>query len=145
MDDFGDFLMRLLPRRTFLAALFAGLTGLLLAAAPASAQVTAFRQAVAESVASEDGVAAFYRGRDFQGIWSGTSAEAVARRNALSWLPHYDAELGAMIAPALPGPFINPPVVLRGVALMDDATLFDADFSYREGTHMGRMLPGIGR
>lgn len=75
--------MRLLPRRTFLAALFAGLTGLLLAAAPASAQVTAFRQAVAESVASEDGVAAFYRGRDFQGIWSGTSAEAVARRNAL--------------------------------------------------------------
>ncbi len=69
---------------------------------------------------------------------------AVAERNALHWLPRYDAELGAVTAPALPGPFINPPVVLRGVALMNDPTLFAPDFSYREGMHMGRMLPGNG-
>ncbi len=70
-------------------------------------------------------------------------AAAVAERNALHWVPRYDAAADAVLAPTLPGPFINPPVVLRGVALMDDATLFDADFSYREGTHMGRVLPGV--
>ena len=62
--------------------------------------------------------------------------EAIADRNALRWLPRFDAELGAVLAPTLPGPFINPPVVLRGVALMDDATLFDPAFRYREGMHM---------
>ncbi len=69
-------------------------------------------------------------------------AAGVARRNALHWLPHYDAEAGCVSAPTMPGPFINPPVVLRGVALMDDATLFDADFRYHEGTNMASMLPG---
>jgi len=69
-------------------------------------------------------------------------AAGVARRNALRWLPHYDADLQAVMAPALPGPFINPPVVLRGVALIDDPTLFSADFRYREGTDMRSLLPG---
>ena len=50
-------------------------------AAPAVAQVTAFRQAVAESAARDDVLAEFYRGRDFQGIWSGNRDRA--RRNAL--------------------------------------------------------------
>ena len=67
----------------------------------------------------------------------------VAERNALHWVPRYDADADAVLAPTLPGPFINPPVVLRGVALMADATLFDPDFCYREGTHMGRVLPGV--
>ncbi|MGL6111457.1 MAG: saccharopine dehydrogenase NADP-binding domain-containing protein [Rubrivivax sp.] len=71
-------------------------------------------------------------------------AAGVARRNALQWLPRYDAELQAVTAPAMPGPFINPPVVLRGVALMDDPTLFDAGFSYHEGTDMGSLMPGRG-
>jgi short subunit dehydrogenase-like uncharacterized protein len=69
-------------------------------------------------------------------------APAVARRNAVSWLPHYDDELGAVLAPTLPGPFVNPPVVLRGVALLHDATLFAADFRYREGTDIASLLPG---
>jgi short subunit dehydrogenase-like uncharacterized protein len=69
-------------------------------------------------------------------------AADVARRNALRWLPHYDADLGAVLAPALPGPFINPPVVLRGVALRDDSTLFSSDFRYCEGTDMASVLPG---
>ena len=49
-----------------------------------------------------------------------------------------------MLAPTLPGPFINPPVILRGVALMQDATLFSDDFVYQEGTPMARLLPGGG-
>ncbi len=69
-------------------------------------------------------------------------AAGVARRNALRWLPRYDAELQAMIGPSLPAPFINPPVVLRGVALIDDPTLFAAGFRYCEGTDMGSLLPG---
>jgi short subunit dehydrogenase-like uncharacterized protein len=69
-------------------------------------------------------------------------AADVARRHALPWLPHWSDELQAVLAPTLPGPFINPPVVLRGVALADDATLFAPGFRYREGTHMGKLLPG---
>lgn len=55
----------------------------LLAALPqaASAQVTAFRQAVAEAAARDDDLAAFYRARDFDGIWS--HAGDAERRNAL--------------------------------------------------------------
>jgi short subunit dehydrogenase-like uncharacterized protein len=69
-------------------------------------------------------------------------AAGVARRSALQWLPRHDADVQAVTAPTLPGPFINPPVVLRGVALMNDPTLFDADYSYHEGTHMGTLVPG---
>lgn len=47
----------------------------------AHAQVTAFRQAVAETAARDADVAAFYRARGFEGLWSGESA--IAHRNAL--------------------------------------------------------------
>ncbi|MEJ6398178.1 L,D-transpeptidase family protein [Yoonia sp. 208BN28-4] len=47
----------------------------------AAAQVTAFRQAVAEAAARDDDLAAFYRARSFEGIWS--HAEDADRRNAL--------------------------------------------------------------
>ena len=57
-------------------ALMVGLTS----APAAQAQVTAFRQAVAETAARDDDVAAFYRARNFEGIWSGESA--VGHRNA---------------------------------------------------------------
>ncbi|WP_194095208.1 L,D-transpeptidase family protein [Marivivens aquimaris] len=50
---------------------------------PAHAQVTAFRQAIAENASQDDAIAAFYRARDFQGLWSGTDEMAQARRNAL--------------------------------------------------------------
>jgi len=69
----------------------------------------------------------------------------VARRNALQWLPRYDADLQSVLAPTLPGPFINPPVILRGIALAQDTTLFSSDFRYQEGTPMARLLPGRGR
>jgi short subunit dehydrogenase-like uncharacterized protein len=71
-------------------------------------------------------------------------AAAIAARNALHWLPRVDDDLHAVVAPTLPGPFINPPVILRGVALIDDETLFAPDFRYREGTNIGALVPGSG-
>ncbi len=49
----------------------------------AQAQVTAFRQAVAETAAKDADLAEIYRARVFEGIWTGTSQEAQTRRNAL--------------------------------------------------------------
>ncbi|EAR51644.1 hypothetical protein OG2516_03630 [Oceanicola granulosus HTCC2516] len=43
-------------------------------------RLTAFRQAVAERAARDETLAAFYRARDFEGIWSGE--EAAERRSA---------------------------------------------------------------
>lgn len=73
------------PRRRSTALPSIALAAILLAGAalPASAQLTAFRQAVAESAASDEDLSAFYRGRDFQGLWTGADDAAVARRNAL--------------------------------------------------------------
>lgn len=49
----------------------------------AFAQTTAFRQSVAESVARDEALAEFYRARDFEGLWTGSTEEDLARRNAL--------------------------------------------------------------
>lgn len=73
---------RPLLRRTLLATIcsigIAGLSGAL----PAQAQVTAFKQAVAAAAASDDAVAAFYRDRDYQPIWTDPGDEARQRRAA---------------------------------------------------------------
>ena len=42
---------------------------------------------------------------------------AVAKRNAYRFAPRYDEDVLAVTAPTVPAPFINPPVVLRAVAL----------------------------
>ncbi len=60
-----------------------GLAALLVVSTPVQAQVTAFRQAVAETAARDDDLAAFYRAREFAGIWTGADATSQARRNAL--------------------------------------------------------------
>ncbi|MBU2993186.1 L,D-transpeptidase family protein [Octadecabacter sp. 1_MG-2023] len=49
----------------------------------AEAQTTAFRQAVAEGAARDEALADFYRARDFDGIWTGTTGRDRTRRNAL--------------------------------------------------------------
>ena len=68
--------------RPLIIALTAGVIGL---AAPhgAEAQVTAFKQTVAEQAARSDGIAAFYRARDFEPIWTGPGDTDRARRAAL--------------------------------------------------------------
>ena len=51
---------------------------------PATAvQVTAFQQAVAENVSGDDQVAAFYRARGFEPIWTGGTEADLERRTAL--------------------------------------------------------------
>lgn len=67
-------------------------------------------------------------------------APAVARRNAIEWTPRFDADAGAVIATSLPAPFVNPPMVLRSWALIDDETLFTPDFRYREGSNMAALV-----
>ena len=65
-------MFRRLPRpllRATAAALFAAALGF--GAAPAMAQVTAFKQAVAEAVATHDGLNDFYRARMFEPVWTG--------------------------------------------------------------------------
>jgi murein L,D-transpeptidase YcbB/YkuD len=59
----------------------AAVTPLLMVAPAAHAQVTDFRQAVAQAAASDDDIAAFYRERNYEGIWSASADRR--RRNAL--------------------------------------------------------------
>ena len=60
---------------------FAAFTMLLFVAPFAQAQVTDFRQSVAQAAASDSDLAAFYRERNFDGIWSANGDRD--RRNAL--------------------------------------------------------------
>ena len=64
-------------------ALALGGLGLGMTSVPAQAQVTAFKQAIAEAASSDDGVAAFYRENDYQPIWTGSGDMDRARRSAL--------------------------------------------------------------
>ncbi len=69
-------------RRTICVALIAA-SVCLAAPQPGQAQVTAFKQAVAEQASQNDAIAAFYRARNFEPIWTGASDADLARRNAL--------------------------------------------------------------
>ncbi len=55
----------------------------LFAADQATAQVTAFKQAVAEAAADDRDIAAFYRSVGFAPVWTGTTDADLARRSAL--------------------------------------------------------------
>ncbi len=70
-------------------------------------------------------------------------AAEMARRNAYHFAPHFDADVQAVIAPTIPAPFVNPPVVLRSCALLADATLFSKDFRYSEGMNMRSFMPDL--
>ncbi len=54
-----------------------------LAATPALAQVTAFKQAVAEAAASDKDIAAFYQANKYKAIWTGKGNKDRQRRDAL--------------------------------------------------------------
>ncbi len=65
-----------LSRRKLLGAIGGGaLTSALPGMSWAVTGVTGFRQGVAEAAARDEDLAAFYRARDFEGIWTG-AAEA---------------------------------------------------------------------
>ena len=50
---------------------------------PARAEVTAFKQAVAEAASRDADIAGFYRDTKYQPIWTGSDADDLARRQAL--------------------------------------------------------------
>jgi len=64
----------------------------------------------------------------------GWNANAVAQRNAAPLSPWWDERWGSVMAPTLPAPFINPPLVLRSAVLTAGA--FAPNFRYREGMAM---------
>ena len=70
-----------------------------------------------------------------------TDAALVAERNAYRFIPQYDDDVRAVIAPTIPAPFVNPPVILRSVALTKDASLFAPDFRYVEASDMASLVP----
>jgi murein L,D-transpeptidase YcbB/YkuD len=61
---------------------FVGLC-VLVAATPAQAQVTAFKQALAEAAAQDADIAAFYQSNGYKPIWTGRGNKDRQRRNAL--------------------------------------------------------------
>lgn len=65
-----------------MAALYIGLS-VSLSATSAAAQVTAFKQSVAESAAKDSDVAAFYREAGYAAIWTGKDGKSRERRKAL--------------------------------------------------------------
>lgn len=72
--------------RTTVAALVFGLAGATAGLAQddgISVKITAYAQAVAETIGEDEGVAAFYRARGFEPIWTGSSDADRARRLAL--------------------------------------------------------------
>jgi murein L,D-transpeptidase YcbB/YkuD len=74
--------MHLIRRGTFpslIPALALAMVLLVFAPAPSAAQVTVFKQAIAEAAAGDDDVAAFYREADYAPLWTG-GEEIHARR-----------------------------------------------------------------
>lgn len=66
------------------AGIFAlALGGLMLTSPSAQAQVTAFKQAVAEAASDNASVASFYRNNNFDGLWTGSDDASRLRRQAL--------------------------------------------------------------
>lgn len=71
------------PTRSFFFAFIVGLVAIFTVPEPVEAQVTAFRQAVAEAAANDKDLAAFYQANDYKGIWTGALGRDTARRKAL--------------------------------------------------------------
>ncbi len=66
-----------------LAAMLCTAIAILFAPVPASAQVTAFKQAVAEAAAKDKDLAAFYQANGYKSLWTGTFGRDASRRKAL--------------------------------------------------------------
>ncbi|MGB7316519.1 MAG: L,D-transpeptidase family protein [Planktotalea sp.] len=69
--------------RTLVAAFAFIAISLGFSATPAGAQVTAFKQAVAEAAAKDKDIAAFYQANNYKAIWTGSGGKDRQRRDAL--------------------------------------------------------------
>jgi short subunit dehydrogenase-like uncharacterized protein len=70
-------------------------------------------------------------------------AAGVAQRNAYRFVPQYDNDVQAVTAPAIPAPFVNPPIILRSVALMANEGWFAPEFRYSESLNMKSLVPTL--
>jgi murein L,D-transpeptidase YcbB/YkuD len=77
-----DMLQRII-RFTSILAFSLMVMGLFAAPKPAFAQVTAFKQAVAEAAARDKDIAAFYQANGYKSIWTGKTGRDRGRRQAL--------------------------------------------------------------
>ena len=111
------------------------------AAAQAQANSTGFRQAVAEAAAHDDALAAFYKSRDYKGLWT-TSADA-GRRSA------FMTALKGAAAHGLPIPRYDPvalAVAFKAVRSDRDRGLLDVEMSraflqYAQDIQTGVLIP----
>jgi L,D-transpeptidase YcbB len=137
---FSARLSRHLPN---LIAGFALMIAVLVGTGPASAQVTAFKQAVAEAAAQDEDIAAFYRENDYKALWTGADEEHRARRSEL-----FRAISGAE-AHGLPVSRYNPDAVLamlrdvrsprdRGTAEVELSKVF---LKYARDIQTGMLIP----
>ncbi len=69
--------------RSLAAAALMSVAGLSLSTGMATAEVTAFKQAIAETAAQDDALSAFYRDNGYQPIWVGDDEDDLNRRAAL--------------------------------------------------------------
>lgn len=77
-----DMLQRIFKMTSVLALSFV-VMGLFVAPKSADAQVTAFKQAVAEAAARDKDIAAFYQAYGYKSVWTGRSGRERSRRQAL--------------------------------------------------------------
>ena len=77
-----DMLQRIFKMTSVLALSFV-VMGLFVAPKIADAQVTAFKQAVAEAAAHDKDIAAFYQAYGYKSVWTGRSGRERSRRQAL--------------------------------------------------------------
>ena len=70
-------------RRSFVTFTFIAATSIAVGFAPARAEVTAFKQAVAEAAARDADIANFYKSNGYASLWTGNSATERKRRAAL--------------------------------------------------------------
>ena len=69
--------------RVCVAVLTLAVFSLAMTGTPAAAQVTAFKQAVAEAASKDKGIAAFYQANKYKAIWTGRGNKDRQRRDAL--------------------------------------------------------------
>ncbi len=64
-------------------------------------------------------------------------ADAIRRRNAIDYRPHFDPDVDAVTGPLFPAPFLNVPVVVRSAHLYEGAgEPYGPAFRYREATSL---------
>ena len=131
-----------LPRRGFLSGLILS-AAVFFAPAPVVAQVTAFKQAVAESASSDTDIAAFYQSNNYQPIWTGSGEADRSRRAELLRAIQGAAAHGLPVARYDPDALI---ATLKSVRTARDRGLAEVEMSrvflqYARDIQTGVLIP----